>query len=729
MASRNDAGRRHARYYVMIAAWAARGGGLPSGDTADIRVRFDSDRAQLAEAWRWLIAHSGNRAADELITIAALATGKVNLTGKDPAPIYLERVAAGLEASRRISWEAAETRLLADLAEAYQEFGDPLRAVENARHAIVLADSRGDAASGRDAMLALGGGLADLGDLPGAAAAIAQVLDSARTSGDRRTEAEALASLGMTYARIGDLNASLQCDRQAVAIALEIGDQALAVPILLNMAIGAVDYGDLPQARDAVQRAAQIAHDAGALTQREGRIALTTAYVALACGEIERAQAHALHALSWSQAFGDLQMAQSALGTLGDVAMGRGDSEGASARYREQLRIAREAGAGLHESRALGGLAHVAVQAGDLQQAAACLYAQLALARRNKSAADQAISLCNLASLHHRLGSHMRAESLARQALAHAREVGARRVEADVMRVLSTIAIARGDPAEARFAAESAYAIMRTLQDPIARAQSAHQLARVMSMIGDYQGAIPYYAQALGQMAPSHRPAAEAEVLRDLGNAYVAVGDFLRAQECHERAISLAHAQGDLELCRSLGAFGLTLRARGRVQPALNSYRRQFRLAVSLHDRREICAALINSGVIFAQYRHRIPRAARCFRRAQAIAAQAGCRDTWAQATWNLALIAELQGRIPQARDLAAGLLASQAIIAPRQIAETQAKVEQLDRDFAAPGSRWGIRRRKAEAAIWIGLDLLIRLASAMLPQARTASAERRSSP
>jgi len=259
-----------------------------------------------------------------------------------------------LHAAERITWyeiaqelahargdALGEGRLLALMARAHQELGEPLRSRELARASLELAPRHSDQATVAHAWVALGDAHHALGEARAAIDAAARGLELARTHGAVEEEALALVVLAWGYHVLGEPGTASEHAQAALPIARELGDRPLESTALLALAFALRGTGDDARAHETAERCLQIARDLG--DRRMEGYSLLALSQPLRPYRGEGLAPHA-QALAIARETGDRRMEGHALVMEGTHHSAAGDLRGAVAVLEDAVRVAEETG-------------------------------------------------------------------------------------------------------------------------------------------------------------------------------------------------------------------------------------------------------------------------------------------------------------------------------------------------------------------------------------------------
>ena len=337
--ARSQASLHHAQHYLEL---------LFAAD-ADMRSGHEPLAALALLDREWLhvraaIAYVCARGAQDA------AAGDLCMRAADAAAVLRLRLAP----AERMSWYQTalslaqargdvrgQGRVLAALARAHQELGDPQRSRETAEAAIALAPRHGDQVTEAHAWVALGDAHHALGDAGAAIEAAARGLELARAHDGAEEEALAQVVLAWGYYVLGEHARAVEHAEAALPISEDIGDRSLESTALLALAFALRNLGDDARGLEVAERCAQLARDLG-----DRRI---EGYALLALAQPMRRPSgdglasHA-QALAIARETGERRMEGHALVMEGTARSAAADPEGAIAVLEEAAAIAEETG-------------------------------------------------------------------------------------------------------------------------------------------------------------------------------------------------------------------------------------------------------------------------------------------------------------------------------------------------------------------------------------------------
>ena len=400
----------------------------------------------------------------------------------DEARVVIERKINEASQLSRLETEEADSRALAELAEA-----------------LPLAERAGDAGHQGDCLTLMGDVHLARGQLQEARDLYTRAVEPYRRAGDRAGEAIALSNLGLTSRKLGDAAGALDGYRQALAVWTELGDGEERAKALHNMAVAAMAQGDLDQAASWLGEALPLWRSTGALA----------------------GEANSLNALA------DLELRR------GEVDRALEDATAALAR-------SRQAGAKSAEAYCLNSLAGIQRVRGDLLTARATYGEALKLNRRRGAAGDEAKVLDNLGVLESDLGEPEVARQNFEQALAVYTRLHLPDGQVDALCHLGSVQARYGDAAGALATFERALPLSRQLANPLSEALTLQWSGSALRALGRFDEAVERLRRALELEGAAEDRVGETLTRLELGSALAARGDVAEARQQLESALRLS---------------------------------------------------------------------------------------------------------------------------------------------------------------------------------------------
>jgi predicted ATPase len=394
-----EAGRRHATYYLALAEQA--GPALTGPEAIAWLARLDAEHDNLRAALRWAREQDDGAAAVRLAAVlwpfwerrGHLSEGRrwLGETLDRPAVVVVPAVRVnGLVGAARLAIDQAAydeaTERCARAVALARELGDPrmLAATLNTRGLLARAQDR-YADSARDHQAAL---------------------EQARAAADRAGEATAL--LGLAYAAIftGDGHRASALAEEGLAAARGAGDRHTLAQVLSLLGWAAGNAG--PAAS-------------------------------------EQAEAFGAEALGLFRALGDTGGQADALFMLGTFRMSTGDYQRAARLFADSVALQRKRGDEKSTTRGLAGLGTALLNLGDRAAARQTLEDSLAVARRFDNRWSTAMSLTLAGHVDLADGDHTRAQAMFAEAASLFADIGNLIYVQWCLEGLAGAAAARGD--------------------------------------------------------------------------------------------------------------------------------------------------------------------------------------------------------------------------------------------------------------------------------------------
>jgi len=289
-----------------------------------------------------------------------------------------------------------------------------------------------------------------------------------------------------------------------------------------NLAIVAGARGDLPQATAFVQRAMQLAEQAGQPSGVQSAWA-NLGIIQRKLGELDLAEASMRRAMAMADPADHLSRARS-LNNLGLLYKDRGDLATAQELYLQSLQLKEENDASAREqSSTLTNLGGLFDEQGDRQQALYYYtrgYDLLIRAGVPESAMSSALN--NLGHVYAALGQHAEASAFFRRALAVSERSGERVQYATILYNLADIEQAAGRLDEAESLARRALEAREQLSDRVGLVESLTSLSHLMLHRGQPEASVPLAERAVSLSTASR-------LLNQLWKAQFSLGHALAA--------------------------------------------------------------------------------------------------------------------------------------------------------------------------------------------------------
>jgi diguanylate cyclase (GGDEF)-like protein len=372
------------------------------------RLRLDAPGKALAygaEALAILQRHPDP--AVHVSVLNEMGWAHMTLSQYDSATAYMER---GLALARRTGERGGEARALSNLGTLSQRRGDPLRAIELFRQAMVIQRAGGSPAELANSLNNLGFVYStDLADYQRSLEYHRQALTLREKIGDSAAIALSLNNIGIVHGRLSQHDRAVSYFERALAIRRQLGNQSRVAATLSNLGDVQLERGDLGRAL-AYQREAMAIrrslNDRSAIALSHRNLGM----VYLARGELNAARAELVAALKHGDPAGDRGLAVQTLLGLASLERSAGRPGEAEAYARRALALAEQMGSREMIRRSTGELARAYEVQGKLQAA-------LDAIRRSQTLSDSiftAETASRIAGLERRVTEEQRAREMER---------------------------------------------------------------------------------------------------------------------------------------------------------------------------------------------------------------------------------------------------------------------------------------------------------------------------
>ncbi len=267
-------------------------------------------------------------------------------------------------------------------------------------------------------------------------------------------------------------------------------------------------------------------------------------------GHFARCRSAALQARDGFRARGDVdgEMRTENAAAVGALALG--DLAAAGQGFERALALSRHLGDGFMTARCANNLGIVADYLAEFERSLSFYRLAATTFERLEAYDDLAFNWFNSAMVWRQLGRLEEARDAADRALRAAERSGSPRVMSQALAVRGETSVALGDLELARAQAERALELARRHDDPLAEADALRILSIAERRAGNLPAALDVARRGLSIVQDLRHAWTEAEVQRDLGEVYVALGRreeartaFLAAAEHFERLGSVSRAE------------------------------------------------------------------------------------------------------------------------------------------------------------------------------------------
>ncbi len=247
-------------------------------------------------------------------------------------------------------------------------------------------------------------------------------------------------------------------------------------------------------------------------------------------------------------------------------------------------------------------LGRVDIKRGQPQDALGSLNAALTLAIQFNHDEARANILQAVGVAYKRLDRLDEALRNYQESLAIKERLGNKRGMAASLNEIGQIQESQGKLREAEQTYNTALKLQRDIGDKSGVASTLLSLGTLLNdSMGRPDDALPYFQEALQLRRDAGNPAAEAFVLNNIGNVYLAKGQFAEAQTYFERTLELREAAKvrPTDLADTLHNLGETLSKEGRYDQALARYLAAIDLRRQAGDKRGAAIESYSMGTVF----------------------------------------------------------------------------------------------------------------------------------
>ncbi len=408
--------------------------------------------------------------------------------------------------------------------------GDYAAAIAAAQAAIALAGRAADRGQEATAYLCWGDALWHRGAYTEARIHLEHALGLAQQARLKPIAADGYLHLGQVFLAQGDYAQAGAHLSRAADLYGETGDARGHGAALENLGRLSRLQGEYGQAQSSFERALRVFTQVGD-RQGESRALQCLGLLAINQGNYAAAEGYLGKALDIAGETGDRETQSSLLGSLGVLENRRCQYGPARVHFEQWLEISREIGNRDGEAVALTNLGIILYCQGDYGRAAA--YAEQAgrLSRQIGDRRYEGWALHTLGRAAARQGDYTQAQSHYEQGLAIGCELGDRQLEAVLFCSLGLLAHDAGDDHLAQEYARKSWSIAQEIGELVDVGYALNCLGRALAGLGEVEGAVDAYRQAL-------------DLRRGLGQASLAMESLAGLAE-------LALARGDLSQARA----------------------------------------------------------------------------------------------------------------------------------------------------------------------------------
>jgi CHAT domain-containing protein len=417
-----------------------------------------------------------------------------------------------------------------------------------------------------------------------AMAKLETALRAAERLGDPELTAMCLDHIGSVLDFEGQSAAGATQHQRALRLASAIGNRRLAASIRASIGLAhwrRSEYGAaLGALHEALAVQEELGDDTGSARTHDfiGRVHFKTAKYAEAKESYRRA-------VEILESGGDRRWLGITLEDLGDLALEQGFYADALATYEQALVALKETGDRTSEAYGLYLIGRAYLRQGAYREALVWFERVLDSSRPAGDRAVQALALYHMGIAHGGLADPIEALELYAAALTLKEELGDRRQQAWILLRMGDVHAGQQDFPLALERYGRAIRIWEEIRDPRGVATGLEQAAGAEFKLGRYEASLELFRRA-AEILTTSQPAFLASALAEMGEAYAAAGDEVRALEHGRRAEELARRGRNDEVrwatARSLGWIERRL---GHAEDALISYRESLAIIETLRGR------------------------------------------------------------------------------------------------------------------------------------------------
>jgi CHAT domain-containing protein/tetratricopeptide (TPR) repeat protein len=454
---------------------------------------------------------------------------------------YAQQAAAGFQATANAAGHARALRSAGIAVAMMGRFDDALDLFAKALAAVQIAgDPAGEATA-----------YSDLGTAEVGASKTEEAIEDLRKSvalshrlGARSDEAVALSNLGWLTTNLHRNDESARYSQQAVEMFEDLQRPDLEAGALLSLGGALIGMGESDKALEVERRSVEIRRK---LKDPDGIVA-SLEYV--------------------SEAYVSLGRYEEALAALDEAEAARALTKNANNNVLHLLSRAR-----------------ILMLTSSFDQAVETFHEALNLARAMNNRQLEAEVLSDIADVYRQLGQEDRAFDYAQRSMDIFRLVGGNTAMVP-LQILGSINLSRGRLTEARRDLEETLTLARNGKDKDSECLALIQISRVDSAVPDTTAALKHLQLAVSLALAIHDPNLEAQALKELGAAYVQIGDAKNSRDSIAQAMAIdRRLQNEPELCAAQYEMARVERLAGHLAEARADLEEALSLAESLRQR------------------------------------------------------------------------------------------------------------------------------------------------
>lgn len=363
-----------------------------------------------------------------------------------------------------------------------------------------------------------------------------------QAEGNRRGEAEALTAMGGPYAHLGQMGKALESLAAARALWHDLDDRRREAFTLNSIAFLHQFSDQREKALESFSQALLLWRTLGDRAEEADALsALGAEYYRL--GEPTRAMDYINQALPLYRIVRDRRGQAIALNDTGLVYQSLGELQKALKFFNQALALHRNRRDARSEGIVLTNISLTYYSLGEPQLALQYLDQALQIRRAGGFRREEAHSLHNIGMIHHALGEPQKALEYLRQALQLQQSINHRRGEAYALTALSRVYLALGEKSKALEACHRALALFQTIGDKYGQASALDGMGGAYDELGETVKALDAYQQALALRRAITDRSGEASTRVGLARVERNLGNLNEARTHIETALTIVESQ------------------------------------------------------------------------------------------------------------------------------------------------------------------------------------------
>ena len=511
----------------------------------------------------------------------------------------VEKYQQALELWRELKDQRSEAMTLNNMASAYYEAGDKVKALNYYKQALAIYRAVGDRSSESKTLNNIGYVYFSISDYPKALESFNQALPIERAVSDRPTEALTLDGIGRVYESQGDHQKALDNYNLALPIHHAVGNRSAEAETLNNIGLVYASQGDKEKALECYNHALPIDLAIGDQSG-EATTLSNIASVYESKGDWPKSLEYYNQALSASRAVANHSGEAATLNHIGSVYDAQGERKKALEYYQQALPAYRAAGNRSGEATALNNIGSVYDSQGEEQKALDYFNQALSIERAVGESGKEARTLSNMGHVYNSRGENQTALDYYNQALPIERAAGDRSAEAETLNNIGGVHFSLGSTHKALDYYEQALSVERARGDRDREGRTLNNVGGVHFSVGETQQALEYYHEALDISRAFGNRSDEAATLNNIGAVYDVLWEKQKALDHYNQALEIRQAIGDERgVGTILNNIGAVYDSLGEKDKALDEYKRVLLIRQSFDDRAGEATTLTNMGLVY----------------------------------------------------------------------------------------------------------------------------------